>query len=248
MYSKVNQLYVYFRCSVTQSCPTFRDPMDHSTPGFPVLHYLSEFAQTLRPLSQWWYPTISSSVIPFSFCLQSFTASGSFPMSHLFASGGWSIGASALVLPVNIQGWFHLGLTDLISLQPKGILRVFNTTDQKHQFFSAQPYLWSKFLIHTWLLENVIALTIWTFVSKVMSLLFNKLSSISNAMLYIFCSSNSFLILVIDKLFNHYILCNSLLLLPSIFHSIRAFSKESALHTRWPKYWSFLCRGMNVEV
>ena len=149
-----------FCCSVTQSCLTLCDPMDCSIPGFPVPHYLREFAQTLCPLSQWWYPTISSSVIPFSFCLQSFAASGSFPMRQLFASGGWSIGASALVLLVNIQGWFHLGLTDLISLWSKGILRVFsNTTDQKYQFFSARPYLWSKFLIHTWLLEKMIALT-----------------------------------------------------------------------------------------
>ena len=108
------------------------------------------------PCSRWWYPTISSSAALF-FCLQSFPASGSFPMSQLFASGGQSIGASALasVLPMNIQGWFPLELTGLISLQSKGLSRVFSsTTIQKHQFFSIQPSLWFNFHICTWLLEN----------------------------------------------------------------------------------------------
>ena len=87
------------------------------------------------PSSRWSLPTISSSVISFS-CLQSFSASGSFPMSQFFASGGQSIGASASVLPMNIQDWFPLGLTGWISLQSKGLSRVFsNTTVHKHQFF-----------------------------------------------------------------------------------------------------------------
>ena len=93
------------------------------------------------PSSQWCHPTISSSVVPFSTRLQPFPASGSFPMSQLFTSGGQRIGlsASASVLPINIQDWFPLGLIDLISLQSKGLSRVFsNTTVQKHQFFSAQ--------------------------------------------------------------------------------------------------------------
>ena len=93
------------------------------------------------PLSQWCHPTISSSIIPFSSCLQSLSVSGSFPMSQFFASGSQSIGvsASASVLPMNIQGWFPLGLTGQISLQSKGLLRVFsNTTVQKHQFFGVQ--------------------------------------------------------------------------------------------------------------
>ena len=93
------------------------------------------------PLSQWCHPTISSFVVPFSSCLQSFPASGSFQMSQFFASGGQSIGLSALasVLPMNIQDWFPLGWTDWISLRSKGLSRVFsNTTVQKHQFFSAQ--------------------------------------------------------------------------------------------------------------
>ena len=93
------------------------------------------------PLSQWCHPTISSSVIPFSFCLKSFPASGSFQMSQFFAIGGQSIGASAStsVLPMNTQDWSPLGWTGCISLQSKGLSRVFsNTTVQKHQFFSAQ--------------------------------------------------------------------------------------------------------------
>ena len=93
------------------------------------------------PLSWWCHPTISSSVVPFSSCLQSFPTSGSFQMSQFFASGGQSIGdsASASVLPINIQDWFPLGWTGWISLQSKGLSRVFsNTTVQKHQFFSAQ--------------------------------------------------------------------------------------------------------------
>ena len=96
-------------------------------------------------LSSWWcHLTISSSVNPFSSCLQSFPASGSFPMSWCFTSGGQSIGASASAwsLPMNIQGWFHLGSTRLISLLSKGLWRVFsNTTASKHQFFSTQPSL-----------------------------------------------------------------------------------------------------------
>ena len=94
------------------------------------------------PSSWWCHPTILSSVVTFSSCIQSFPASGSFPMSQFFASGGQSIGvsASASVLPVNIQDWFHLGLTGLISLLSKGLWRVFsNTTVQKHQFFGIQP-------------------------------------------------------------------------------------------------------------
>ena len=96
------------------------------------------------PLSWWCHPTISSSVGPFSSRLQSFPASGFFLMSQLFTSGGQSIGASASNIPVNIQDWFPLGLTCLISLQSKGLSRVFsNTTVQKHQFFGTQPSLWS---------------------------------------------------------------------------------------------------------
>ena len=106
------------------------------------------------PLSQWCHPAISSSIVPFS-CLQSFPASGSFLMSRLFTSGGQSIGASASasVLPTNSQDWIPLGLTGWVSLQSKGLSRVFsNTTVHKHQFFDAHPSLWFNSHIHTWLL------------------------------------------------------------------------------------------------
>ena len=100
------------------------------------------------PLSRWCHPTISSSVVPFSSCLQSFPASGSFPMSRLFPSGGQSIGASgsASVIPMNNQGWFLLGLTGLISLLSKVLSRVFSsTTVQKHQFFGPLPSIHTHF-------------------------------------------------------------------------------------------------------
>ena len=109
------------------------------------------------PLSRWCHPTISSSVVPFSSHLQSFPASRSFPVSQFFTSGGQSFGvsASASVLPMNIQDWFPLGLTGLISLQSKGLSRVFsNTTVQRHQFFDTQLSLWTNSPIHTWLLEK----------------------------------------------------------------------------------------------
>ena len=109
------------------------------------------------PLSQWCHPTVSSSVIPFSSCLQSFPASGSFPMTQLLTSGGQSTGvsASASVFPMNIQDWFPLGWTGWISLQSKGLSRVFsNTTVLKHQFVSAQLSLKSNSHIHTWLQEK----------------------------------------------------------------------------------------------
>ena len=128
-------------------------------------------------LSQWCHPMISS-VVPFSSCFQSFPASGSSPMSQFFTSGGQSIGvsASALVLPMNIQDWFPLGWTGWISLQSKGLSRVFsNTIAQKHKFFGSQLSSQSNSHIHTWLLKKTIVLTKWTFVGKVMSLLFNML-------------------------------------------------------------------------
>ena len=98
-------------CPVAKLCWTFHDPMDCSTPGFLVLHCLPEFAQTQVHWVDDAIPAISSSVVPFSSCLQSFPASGSLPMSQLSTSGGQSIGASAWVLSLSIQGWFPLGLT-----------------------------------------------------------------------------------------------------------------------------------------
>ena len=134
-------------CSIGKSCPTLCDPMDCSTPGFPVFHYLSEFAQTHV---HWVGDAIRSSYPlspPSPPALKSFPASGSFPMSLLFASVGQIIRVSDLasVLPMNIQGWFPLGLTGLISLQSKGLSRVFSsTTVWKYQFFRVQGCLWSK--------------------------------------------------------------------------------------------------------
>ena len=125
------------------------------------------------PMSRWCHPTISSSVAPFSSCPKSFSASGSFPVSQLFTSGGKSIGASASasVLPMNIQGWFPLGLTGLISLLSIGLLRVFsNTTVWKHQFFAAYTSLVQlSYLYMT--TGKTIALTIWAFVGNDISFL-----------------------------------------------------------------------------
>ena len=109
-------------CSVTQSCPTLCDPMDWSLPcALPSPGACSNSC----PSSWWYHPTISSSVVPFSSSLQSLPASGSFLLSLLFALGSQNIGAwasaSVLVLPMNIQDWFPLGLTGLISLLSKGL-------------------------------------------------------------------------------------------------------------------------------
>ena len=141
-------------CSASKSCLTLQPhKLQHSRLPCPSLS--PGVCSNSCPLSQWCYLTILSSVAPFSFCPQYFPASESVPMSWLFASGGQSIGASASVLPMNIQDWFPLGLTGLISLQSKGLSRVLSsTTVQKHQFFSAQISLWSNSHIHTWLLEK----------------------------------------------------------------------------------------------
>ena len=131
------------------------------------------------PLSWWCHPTVSSSVIPFSSCLQSFPTSGCFLMSLFFSSGSQSIGvsASASVLPMNTQDWFPLGLIGLISLQSKGLSRVFSsTTIQKHQILWRSAFFMAQFLDPYMTTGKTIALTTWTFVSKVMSLLFNTLS------------------------------------------------------------------------
>ena len=129
------------------------------------------------PLSQWCHPTISSSVVPFSSHLQSFLASGSFLRSQFFASGGQSMGVSAStsVLPMNIQDWFPLGGTGWISFQSKGLSRVF----YKHHSSKASILRRSAFFIvqlaHPYMTNGkTVTLTRWTFVSKVMSVLFNK--------------------------------------------------------------------------
>ena len=138
--------------SVAQLCLTLCDPMDCSTPGLPVHHQLLEFTR-LTSIESVMPSTISSSVVPFSSCPQSLWASGSFPMSQLFAWGGQSIGVSALtsILPMYTQDWSPSEWTGWISLQSKGLSRVFsNTTVQKHQFFGAQPSSQSNSHIYTW--------------------------------------------------------------------------------------------------
>ena len=130
------------------------DSVNCSIPGLPVLHCLP-VCSNLCPLSWWCYLTTSTSAVLFSFCLQSFPATRSFQVSQCFVSGGLSIGVSALasVLPKNTQDWSPLGWTRWTSLQSKGLSRVFsNTTNQKHQFFGAQPSSQSD--IHTWPLEK----------------------------------------------------------------------------------------------
>ena len=141
--------------SFTQLCPTLCDPMNCSYTRPPITN--SRVHSVSRPSSQWCHPAISSSVIPFSSCPQSLPASESFPMSQLFAWGGQSTGVSALAsfLPKKSQGWSPSEWTGWISLQSKGLSRVFsNTAVQKHQFFGAQPFLWSSSHFCTWLLEK----------------------------------------------------------------------------------------------
>ena len=162
------------------------------------------------PKSRWCNLTISSSVYPFSTCHKSCPASGSFPMSQFFTTGGQNTGgsASASVLPMNIQDWFPLGQTGWISMQSKGLSRVFsNTTVQKYQFFNAQFFYDPNFtsINDYWKSHN-----------------FNKtdLCQYSNVA-------------------GRGTTSRALLLLPSIPPSIRVFSNESTLHMKWPKYWSF---------
>ena len=148
------QPYLVQFTSVSESCPNLCYPTDWSMPGLPIYHRLPEPMDS-GPSCQWCHPTISSSVVPFPSCLQSFPALGSFPTSQFFASGRQSIGVSASVLLMNIQDWFPLGLTGWISLQFKELSRVFsNTAIQKHQFFVTQPSLWPNVHICTWLLEK----------------------------------------------------------------------------------------------
>ena len=144
--------------SVTQSCPTLWDPTDCSMLRPPCPSPIPGAYSNSCPLSRWCHPTISSSVVSFSSCLQSFPASRSFPMSHFFSSGGQGIGASASasILPMNIQVWFPLRLTGLISLQSRELSGVSSsTTVRRHQFsLGAPPSLWSNSNIHTWPLEK----------------------------------------------------------------------------------------------
>ena len=144
---------VQFSCSVV-SDSLWPQGLQHARP--PCASPTPRACSNSYPSSRWCHPTISSSVISFSSCPQSCPASGSFQVSQFFTSGGQSIGvsASASVLPMYIQDWFPLRLTGVVSLQFKGLTRVFNTTVQRHQFFDTQSFLWSNSHIHTQLLEK----------------------------------------------------------------------------------------------
>ena len=167
------KVYMYHGCRLVMSDSLPPSELQHTR--LPCPSPSPRACSSSCPLSRWCHPTISSSVVPFSSCLQSpmmppnhlvlccpllllpsiSPTSGSFQMSQFFASGGPSIGASTSVLPVNIQDWFPWALTSLISLQSKGPSRVFSsTTVQKPQFCGAQPSLWFNSHIHMWVLEK----------------------------------------------------------------------------------------------
>ena len=134
--SSLIQASVQFSCSVMSNSLW---PYGLQYPSLPCPSPIPEVCSNSHPLTWWCYSTISSSVVPFSSCLQSFPTSGFLLMSQFFTSGSQSIGASASIFPMNIHNWFPLGLTGLISLQSKGFLRVFsNSTVQKHKLFGAQ--------------------------------------------------------------------------------------------------------------
>ena len=153
--------YMVYKCCFSQLCKIRSDQISHSVVSDSLQPHESQHARPpcpsaspgvhwdSRPASQWCHPAISSSVVPFSSCPQSLPASGSFPMSQLGQSTG--ISALASFLPKKSQGWFPSEWTDWISLQSKGLSRVFfNTTVQKHQFLGAQPSSQSNSHIHTW--------------------------------------------------------------------------------------------------
>ena len=153
--------------------------MDYSTPGFPVHHHCLELAQThvhwVGDAIQPSYPL--SSTVNFSSCLQSFQASWSFPMSQFFASGGQSIGTSALasVLPMNIQHWFPSGWTGLISLKSKGLSSLLQHHSSKASILRRSAFFIVQLLHPYMTTRKTIALTTWIFFRKVISLLFNML-------------------------------------------------------------------------
>ena len=153
------------------SYPTLCDPMDCSMPGFPVLTISWRLLKLMSVESV----MPSNHLVPFSSCIQSFPASGSFLMSQLFPSGGQNIEDSAAVPPENIQGWFLLGLTGLNSLLSKGLSRVFSSTSLKASILLHSAFFMVQ-LSHPYTsIRKTIALIIWTFVGKVRSLLFNIL-------------------------------------------------------------------------
>ena len=165
----MRKLPVHFS-SVTQSCLTLYDPMNRSMPGLPVHHQLPESTQTHIHC----HPTISSSIVPFSSCPQSLPESGSFQVSQLFISGGQSIGVSASisVLPMNTQDWSPLGWTGWISLQFKGLKSLLQHHSSKASILRHSAFFTVQLSHPHMTIGKTIALTRWTFVDKVMSLLF----------------------------------------------------------------------------
>ena len=166
---------------VTQPCQTlWSHGLQHARLPCPSLS--PSTCSNSCPLSWWCHPTVSSSVIPLSSSLQSFPTSGSFPMSQLFPSGGQSIGVSASVLLINIQGWFLLGLTGFDLLAVQGTLKsLFQHHDWKASIFRCSAFFMVQ-LSHSYMTTGkIIALTRWTFVVKVMSLFFNMLSRLVRA-------------------------------------------------------------------
>ena len=152
--------------------------MNGSIPGFWVHHQLLVLAQNCVYWFWWCHPNISSSVIPFSFCHQYFAPSGSFPMSQYFSSGGQSTGASGLasVFSMNIQDWFPLGLTGLISLLSNGVSRIFSKYSSKVSILQSSTFFMVQLSYPYMTTGKIIALTIQTFVCKLASLLFKTLS------------------------------------------------------------------------
>ena len=173
---KCSHMYSNYQfSSVTQSCPLLCNPWTVACQASLSITNPRACSNSC-PSSRWCHPTISSSVVPFSSCFQSFPASGSFLRSQFFTSGGQSIGASASVLPMNIQDWFPLGWTGWISLQSKGLSSLFQHHGSKASILWC-PAFFMVLLSHPYMTTGkTIALTRWTFVGKRMSLLFNMLS------------------------------------------------------------------------
>ena len=222
----------WFYCSATQSCPTLQ-PHGLQYPRLPLSLTISQSLLNLMSLSQWCHPSISSSVTPFSSCPQSLPASGSFPVSWLFASGGQNIkaSASASLLPMNIQGWFPSRSTGLIFFLTKGLSRVLQHHSVKASILQCSAFFMVQ-LLHPY--SSVQSL------SRV-QLFATPWTTAHQASLSITNSQTPSKPMSIESVMpsNHLTLCYPLLLLPSILPSIRVFSNESALHIRWPKYWSF---------
>ena len=224
--------------SVAQLCPTLR-PHGLQCTRLPCPSPTPRACSNSCPSSWWCHPIISSSAIPFSSCLQSVPASGSFPMSQHFASDGQSIGTSALasVLPVNILNWFPLRWTGWISLQFRGALK---SLLQHHSSKASILQLLVIFSHCLPLLRKLFSSVQFSSLSCV-QLSATPWITAHQASLSITNSRSSLKLMSIKSVMpsSHLILCHPLLFLPPIPPSIKVFSNESILCMRWPKYWSF---------